>query len=230
MINIKVLKKLSNIHVLIVEDDKMTVHALKQSLLMYCRRVDVAFDGLKGLELFEKNEPDVVISDINLPELNGLEMVKSMHEVSPHLPVIIITSYDSIENISESINQGAYSYLRKPIAIEELQIALLLATKDINNSQIILDNGFTYCKESKLFLGPNNKEIILTKYEKKLIHLLISNIDQVIEYSTIESYVWQGKSMSPESLRMQIKKIRQKIYPDIIENISSCGYRINSPK
>lgn len=228
MVDVKVLKKLAKIHVLIVEDDEMTAFALKQSLSMHCARIDVAKDGLEGFEMFEKNNPDIVISDINLPEMNGLEMVASMHEISPHLPVIIITSYDSSANISESINQGAYSYLRKPIAIEELQIALLMATKDIYSAQIILENGYTYSKETKILLDPNSQKIKLTKFQTNLIHLLISNIDKVIEYSTIESYVWQDKSMSPEALRMQIKKIRKKIFPEIIENISGSGYRINS--
>lgn len=230
MENIKILKKLAHINVLIVEDDEMTACALKQSLSVHCKCVEVAVDGLQGFEMFEKNRPDVVISDINLPKLNGLKMISLMREISPHLPVIIMTSYDSNENISESINQDVYSYLRKPISIEQLQITLLMATKDIVKPYIALKNNFIYCKQDKNILGPDNKEIVLTKFESDLIYLLISNIDHIIEYATIENYVWQDKSMSREALRMQIKKIRKKTYPEIIENISGCGYRINSTK
>lgn len=228
MIDLKVLKKLSQIHVLIVEDDEMTAFALRQSLGMHCKRVDVANDGIEGFEMFEKFKPDIVISDINLPEMNGLDMVHSMHEVCPHLPVIIITSYDTEENISESINQGAYNYLRKPISIEELQTSLLMATKNIYNFQICLDNNFIYDKNNKELVDGEGKVVKLTKLEREIIHLLISNMDKTVDYSTIESYAWQEKSMSIEALRMRIKKIRQKTYNDIIENISGCGYRINS--
>lgn len=228
MIDLKVLKKLSQIHVLIVEDDEMTAFALRQSLGMHCKRVDVANDGIEGFEMFEKFKPDIVISDINLPEMNGLDMVHSMHEVCPHLPVIIITSYDTEENISESINQGAYNYLRKPISIEELQTSLLMATKNIYNFQISLDNNFIYDKNNKELVDGEGKVVKLTKLEREIIHLLISNMDKTVDYSTIESYAWQEKSMSIEALRMRIKKIRQKTYNDIIENISGCGYRINS--
>lgn len=228
MIDIKVLKKLSDIHVLIVEDDELISFALKQSLAVHCKQVDLASDGIEGFEMFEERKPDIVISDINLPEMNGLDMVKAMHGVSPHLPVIIMTSYDSSKNISESINQGAHHYLRKPFSIEELQIALLMATKDIYNSQVLLDKGFLYDKNSKQLKDCSGTNIKLTKLEMEIIHLLVSNIGKIVDYETIESYAWQEKSMSIEALRMRIKKIRQKTYNDIIENISGCGYRINN--
>lgn len=228
MIDIHILKKLSNIHVLIVEDDEITAFALRQSLGIHCKRVDVASNGIEGFEMFEQNKPDVVISDINLPQLNGLEMVKLMHEISPHLPVIIMTSYDSPKNITESINQGAYNYLRKPIEIEELQLILLMATKDIYNSLVNLHHDYTYDKNSKQLMNEAKRIVKLTKFERNIVHLLVSNINKTVEYSTIESYVWQDKSMSIEALRMRIKKIRQKTYTDIIENVSGCGYKITN--
>ncbi len=228
MIDLKVLKKLSQIHVLIVEDDEATSFALRQALGLHCKRVDVAKNGIEGFEMFEQFKPDIVISDINLPEMNGLDMVHAMHEVSPHLPVIIITSYDTPSNISESINEGAYNYLRKPIVIEDLQTSLLMATKDIYNFRVQLKFGFTYDKNSKQLINSNEETVKLTKLEMEILHLLISNIDKIVDYSTIESYAWQEKSMSIEALRMRIKKIRQKTYNDIIENVSGCGYKIRS--
>lgn len=228
MIDINILKKLSNIHVLIVEDDDVISFALRQSLGVHCKRVDVATDGIEGFEMFEKNKPDIVISDINLPEMNGLEMIKAMRAISPHLPVIIMTSYDSSKNISESINQGAHHYLRKPFSIEELQIALLMATKDIYNSLVHLEEGFIYDKNNKKLINETGLNIKLTKLEMEILHLLISNLGKIVDYETIEGYVWQEKSMSIEALRMRIKKIRQKTYNNIIENVSGCGYRINN--
>lgn len=230
MIDISILKKLANIHVLIVEDDELTAYGLAQSLKKHCRQVDIAHNGIVGFELFEKNKPNVVIADINLPEMNGLEMVASMHAISPHLPVIIITSYDSSENIMGSIEERAYSYLRKPIRMEDLQTTLLMATKDIVNTYVKLEYGFIYDLERKILRDANGIDIVLTKMESDLLYLLISNIDTVIDYITIESYVWQEKSMSLEALRMCIKKIRKKTFGNIIKNVSKCGYKISSFK
>lgn len=225
----RVLKKLSNIRVLVVEDDEITSMAIAQSLNFCCKHVHVADNGIDGFEKFEQYKPDVVIADINMPEMNGLEMVEAMHEVCPHLPVIIMTSYDSSENMLESINQRVYSYLRKPIKIEDLQIALLMATKDIYNSNIHLNETFHYdCNVKELY--QDNQPIKLTKTEKKLFNLLISNIDRIIDFTTIESFVWEDKDMTVEALRMCIKKIRAKTYANIIENVQGCGYRINSLK
>ncbi|QDF28936.1 response regulator transcription factor [Halarcobacter anaerophilus] len=230
MLDISILKKLSKINVLVVDSNKITIQKLKNALSLYCKNVYFAKDGIEGFELFQRNRPDVIISDINLPELNGLEMVHLIHEISPSIPVIIATANDSSKNILESIKQGVYTYLRKPIAIEELQIALLLAAKNIYNSKIYLDKGFIYDKESKLLFTADKNEVPLTKLEKELLHLLISNINKIVEYSTIENYVWQNRSMSIKALRMRIKEIRHKTYCNIIENISGCGYRINSYK
>lgn len=228
MIDTKILKNLSHVHILIVEDDKMTSYALKQSLSMHSQYVQVASDGLEGIEIFERDRPDIVISDINLPKMNGLEMIGWMHQILPNLPVIIMTSYDSSENISESINQGVYNYLRKPIKIEELQLALLMATKDIYNSKVVLEQGFVYDNQKRNLYNANGV-VKLTKLEQDLLHLLVCNANQIVDYFSIENYVWQDKSMSLKSLRMCIKNIRVKTYPCIIENISKCGYRLNTP-
>lgn len=230
MLDNKILRKLSNIRILIVEDDEMTALGIKQSLSLYCKKVNIAKDGIEGFEKFENNKPDLVIADINMPEMNGLEMVEAMHKISPHLPVIIITSYDNSENMLKSINQRVYGYLRKPINIEDLHTQILMATKDIYNSTILLKEHFVYDKNIKSLKNIDNETVKLTKTEKKLFHLLASNIDNIVDFTVIENYVWEDKSMSSEALRMCIKKIRSKTYCDIIENIQGCGYRMNSLK
>jgi len=159
MLDMQILKKLSNIHVQIVEDDEVISYAIKQSLVKHCKRVEIASDGLQGFEMFEQNKPDVLIVDINLPHLNDLEMVASIREISPHIPVIIMTSHDSSDDMLKSIDQGVYIYLRKPIGIEELQTGLLMATKDIYNAHISLEHGYEYENQSKQLIGPNNIKI-----------------------------------------------------------------------
>lgn len=229
MINIELLKKLSNLHIMIIEDDKILAYAIQQSLINHCKCVDVANDGLEGFEMFEKNKPDALIVDINLPRLNGLDMVCSIKKISPHIPVLVMTSYDSSENMLKSIEKGVYTYLRKPISIEDLQTALLMATKNLYNNKILLQNGYLYNSDYKQLIDSNKQEVVFTKIEQEIMHLLLCNINKIVDYSTIEHYVWKDKSMSLETLRMKIKKIRDKTYTDIIENISGCGYRINLP-
>ncbi len=227
MIDTKVLEKLSNIHVLIVEDDETTLYALEQSLELYCKKVSTACNGMEGFEIFEKEKPDVVITDINMPELTGHEMIEAMHRISPHFPIIIMTSYDSTENILKSIDAKVYNYLKKPIKIEELQLSLLMATKDIYNQIINITDEYKYnCETKELFF--KDSLISFTKTQQDLIYLLIRNINKTISYETIENFVWGEKTMSREALRMCIKKIRKKTYPKFIENAQQQGYKIST--
>lgn len=121
MINESILKKLGNISVLLVENDENTRFAIAQSLQIYCKNIQTASDGIEGFEKFFKGEFDIVVTDINLPSLNGLEMLDEIKKRAPHVAsIIIITSYDTSENMLASIELGAYNYLRKPFKIEEL--------------------------------------------------------------------------------------------------------------
>ena len=192
---------------------------------MCCEKVYIAHNGLDGYKIFEEQELDVIISDINLPQMNGFEMIRAIQQVSPHMPIIIMTSYDTSEHILESINIGAYHFLRKPIRIEELQTALLIVTKHIYEEKIMLLGSFTYDIASKE-LSKNNQIIPMTKSEKKLFHLLALNLNKVISYETIENHVWQEKSMSSEALRMCVKKIRFKTDHNLIQSISGVGYKM----
>lgn len=117
MINENILKKLGNISVLLVEDDENTRLAIAQSLQIYCKNIQTAKGGIEGFEKFFKGEFDIVVTDINLPGLNGLEMLDEIKKRAPHVASIIITSYDTSENMLASIELGAYNYLRKPFKI-----------------------------------------------------------------------------------------------------------------
>lgn len=227
MIDENILKKLSNISVLLVEDDENMRAALTQSLEIYCKFLKVAKDGLEGFDTFFKNNFDIIITDINLPNLNGLEMLDEIKKRAPHVKSIIITSYDTNENILASIELGAYNYLRKPFKIEELQTAILLATKNLFEKKINLKNIYEYDLSERI-LRKNGKIIDFTKIEAKLFYLLVNNINKIVTYDTIENFVWNDKFISSEALRMVVKKIRIKTQNDIIQNISGLGYMLKN--
>ncbi|QKF91543.1 response regulator transcription factor [Campylobacter sp. CCUG 57310] len=227
MIDTNILSKLKNISVLLVEDDENTRLAITQSLEFYCKKIQTAKDGMEGFNKYFKDQFDIVITDINLPNLNGLEMLDEIKKRAPHVASIIITSYDTSENMLASIELGAYNYLRKPFKIEELQTTILMATKNLYENKIRFKDDYEYdFLQKRLF--KNSEEVALTKIESKLFFLLVSNINKIVSYEVIENFVWNEKSMSNEALRMAIKKIRLKTDNDLIENISGTGYRINN--
>lgn len=227
MIDENILLKLKNISVLLVEDDEDTRVAITQSLEFYCKYIKSAKDGLEGFDEYFKNEFDIIITDINLPKLNGLEMLDEIKKRAPHAVSIIITSYDTSENMLASIELGAYNYLRKPFKIEELQTTILMATKKLHENKISLSNEYEYDIASKTLLK-NGQDVGFTKIESKLFFLLINNLNKIVSYEVIENFVWNEKPMSSEALRMVIKKIRLKTDKNLIKNISGYGYKISS--
>lgn len=225
MIDISILKRLNNIRVLLVEDDLDSAEAIKQSLEICCKSVVWCKNGIDGFEEFKKESFDVVITDINMMGINGLEMIELIKQNAPHIKFIIITAYDNISNFTKSIDLGTHSYLRKPFRIEELQTALLTATRQI--SEILkINDEFSYDFLQNI-LYKDNQTIEFTKHENALFELLIKNANKIISYDMIENFVWQDRSMSSDALRVCIKKIRQKTSPLKIENISGNGYRLN---
>lgn len=226
MIDTSILSKLKNISVLLVEDDENTRLAITQSLEFYCKKIVSAKDGLEGFDKYFKDEFDIVVTDINLPNLNGLEMLDEIKKRAPHVASIIITSYDTSENMLASIELGAYNYLRKPFKIEELQTTILMATKNLYENRLKFKEIYEYDPSQKV-LFKNSVEVGLTKMEAKLFFLLMSNSDKIVTYEMIENFVYNDKSMSHEALRMVIKKIRLKTDANLIENISGVGYKIS---
>ena len=110
--------------ILIVEDDKAILESISTYLKSLGHKVETATDGLEGLKKFRERPFDVVISDIRLPSLNGLDLVKKIRKINEDTIIIIITAYASMESAIESLKVGASGYIRKPFLFEELQNTL----------------------------------------------------------------------------------------------------------
>jgi len=112
------------INILIVDDDKTIADILKDLLSERGRSVDVCYDGLAAVESLQKNIYDLVIVDLVMPRVGGLDLLKYAKEIKPDVIVIIITGYASLETAIMAIKEGAYDYIRKPCKLEEIKIVV----------------------------------------------------------------------------------------------------------
>ena len=119
------------IKILIVDDDKVTADILKDLISDKDRTVDVCYDGSDAIESIEKNVYDLVIVDLVMPKVGGLEVLKHAKKINPDVMVIIITGYASLETAIMAIKEGAYDYIRKPCKLEEMKIAVENAIEKI---------------------------------------------------------------------------------------------------
>ena len=108
-------------NILIVDDEPMSRDGIRQSLIRYGYDVETAQDGRKALETIKKNRYDLIITDLVMPELNGINLLKTVRVADSDIGFIIITGYGEVESYLESMNLGAFAYLNKPIKIPELK-------------------------------------------------------------------------------------------------------------
>ena len=119
------------IKILIVDDDKVVAAILKDLLSDKDRSVDVCHDGLAAIEGIQKNPYDLIIVDLVMPRMGGLDVLKYAKRVNPDVIVIIITGYASVETAITAVKEGAYDYIRKPCKLDEIKIAVKNAIDNI---------------------------------------------------------------------------------------------------
>lgn len=124
---------LQNKSILLVEDDPITLEMISFGLKEHFGKLYVAKDGLEGFEIFKKHNVDMILTDIHMPNLNGLEMIKLILQIKPNQNFIVMTSYDSDKNLLDSIKCGALNFIPKPLDIPTLQRFLLLSLTNLKD-------------------------------------------------------------------------------------------------
>jgi two-component system, OmpR family, response regulator VanR len=218
----------SQLFILYVDDDVEILENALEYLGRLCRRVLGAHNGLEAFRLYEMHKPDLIISDIKMPKLNGLELAKKIRINDQKTPIIIATAYTDTHFLLDAIELRLIKYLIKPITAEKLQQALLLVYQSLtlqsHNIKKLTQTAF-YDTFNKILT--RDQEIIkLTKNELLLLDLLVKNSPRTIQYREIETLIWQDEGMSIEALRTLMKSLRKKIDNECVENISGIGYKI----
>lgn len=227
--NIQTLALLKNISCLLVEDDKIAAIAIEQGLKPYCKKIAIANDGEEGFQLYKQYPFDMVITDINLPKINGFEMIREILAINPTQDFIVITSYDTDDNILTSIKEGAYIYMRKPLSLIELQTHLIMFSqrKIKKNNKIQLSENITLDTQTQI-IYKDDQELFLSPKLNKIFWLLYYNKNNVVSYDNIISYVYDDEETNINTIRMALLRLKKQIGNDLIQNISNSGYSLKT--
>ena len=216
----------SNLTLLYVEDDEIIRQNAVAYLSNYFKEVFEAEDGIEALGIYNYKKPDIIITDIKMPKLNGLEMAKQIRKEDKTTPIIVATAFTDTSYLLQAVELQLIKYLTKPISSKKLKEALALVKEHLSlNNIICIDSAVKYDKLNKT-LVVNNTVIKLTKKELQLLDLLAKNHHRVVNYEEIESILWYDNVMSKDALRALVRTLRKKLGGDYVENISGFGYRL----
>lgn len=207
--------------ILLLEDNQKLNSTIIKRLQIKGYKVDGFIDGLEACEAIS-NGYNCFVLDINVPNIDGIKILKKIREFYKDVPIIIISATVELEIIKESYDYGCNDYLKKPFFIDELEIKIQKLCK-ISDDKIYFDDNcnFDY-KDNSIII--NAKNIRLTKKERLLLNLLLINKNQVVTYEAIEHYVWEGSFVSLESIRSLVRRVRKIVVNDYIQTVVDTGY------
>jgi len=216
----------SNLTLLYVEDDEIIRQNAVEYLQNYCKEVFQAKDGQEAIDIYKAKKPNIIISDIEMPRLNGLEMAKKIRKTDKTTPIIMATAFTDREYLLQAVELQLIKYITKPITSKKLKEALQLVLEHLHIDSILhISKNSSYDKLNKTLLI-DDEFIKLSNKELQLLDLLAKNHHRVVSYEEIESTVWYDDAMSKDALRALIRVLRIKLKGDYLENISGFGYRL----
>jgi len=209
----------NNLKILIIEDDKYISNFLNLSLKNSGYDVFVSPNATNGLFVFSSHHPDLILLDLGLPDMDGLEIIKEVR-LSSDIPIIIVSARTQEKEKIEALDLGASDYITKPFHLGELLARIRVAERGINRSFITYENNVYECDylnvdfdKRRIYVG--GQEIHLTPIEYKLLQLLIQNQGKVLTHNYIIKKIWGYEGGSDtKGLRVFMANLRRKIEKD----------------
>jgi len=225
---LKNIRKLDNAKLLVVSSDLNVKKSLEQDLDNYFKEVSFISNNKDALILVNQNNYDLVIIDTLIDGLSFKEFCFELVEVAQTLPKIIISSDDNSEDIVTAVNCNAYTFISKPLRLQDLKLAIIMCLNQTKRGdKIEFQNGIYFDEYRDQFFKAGGAAVDFTRLEKGFLKLLIAKRGEITDYDTIKDVVWKGKNMSIYTMRNIVNKIRQKTYYEIIRNHSNRGYVID---
>ena len=216
-------------NILLIEDDR----PLNKAISVYFKKekfyVLSSFSGQEALDMLSQNNLDLIILDINLPDLSGFDLIEQIKIINSNIPILILSACDLDSAILHGFNLGAEDYVTKPFNIEILHKKINVILKRNTKNTFYKDDHLFFDKNtSKLVI--DNKEIKLTPLEFKLLSLFLENQNQIILKETIIEKIWDSNEnyVDEHTLLVNISRLRNKIEDDkhhYIKTVYGLGYR-----
>ena len=219
---------LKDLNVLYAEDEDFIRENTSEALKFMGFNVTSVSNGEEAYNKYIENRPDIIIADIEMPNIDGLSFVQKVRKNDSHTQIIITTAYTNTEYFLKAVELNLVKYLLKPISLKDLKIAIDKSIKNLeynNENRSIYFNEQDYYNMAEKCLYVNKKVVRLDFHEREFLELLLKNYNKVVSYEKMQEDIWDG-NMSSAAVRSLVRNLRKKLPENVIENISKIGYRI----
>lgn len=220
---------LKNFTVLYVEDEEMVRKSAVEYLERVAKEVLQAKNGKEAISVWKEHKPDIIITDISMPRLNGIDMASYIRAHDKDVQIIIATAHSDTEYLLKAVELQLVKYIIKPVTKEKLITALeksIELIEDKSKFNLSLSSTAQYNAYEKIIYD-KGKEIKLTKNETLFLDLLAHHHTRVVKYEEIENAIWAYEGMSQDAIRSLVRGIRKKVPENCIENVSGSGYKLH---
>ncbi|NOX14518.1 MAG: response regulator transcription factor [Epsilonproteobacteria bacterium] len=220
-----ILDSLCDKNVLYAEDEEGIREVIIEILELFFAKVVSVENGLEALNEMSNNNYDVLIFDVSMPKLDGIETIRKIRKTNKKIPIIILSAHTEQEYLWKVIELKITKYLAKPCDKTTFIDALELASLELMdfNKKIKLHENCIYNPFNRT-LNFNEKSIKLSKNESKLLEYFIKHTNQIVTFDKIYNYLWEFDTPSKEAIKFIVKGLRKKIGRDMIKNIYGEGY------
>ncbi|MGB4497206.1 MAG: response regulator transcription factor [Methylococcaceae bacterium] len=196
--------------ILLIEDDSILNETIADYLTLKGNEVTNLEDGIDAINIIDKSNFQLYIIDINIPHINGLDIVKYIRNKDINTPIIMITASMELESFKSAYKNGCDDYIKKPFYLEELNIRIskLIGKSQNKNNLIKISDSISYDSEYEE-LNVNGVVKRLRKKEKRLLELFLKNINKTLTTEKIENYVWENEIKDSYPLRQLINDLRK---------------------
>lgn len=217
--------------ILLLEDEAMLSEAINEYLASLGHRISLFEDGTDALERLKTETFDLLVLDINVPGINGLELLEQLHALKIRTPAIYISALVDIEGISRAYDLGCYDYLKKPFHLKELSLRIdkVMQSCSIPQSHLKLSKSYSYDAATSTLVCENVTQP-LTKRQLQIIDLLARNRGRVVDFDQFRTYIWDEEYVDNATIRAEVSRLKKSLKEDFIQNIRSLGYMIDIPR
>jgi len=219
---------MNTISILVVEDEPKLLDRLVQYLEIFCDTIYQAKNGEEALTVYKKNLPNIILTDINMPKLTGVELIEDIRDTNHYCEIIVLSAHTNTEDFLRVIPLNLSSYLIKPVQMNELKKSILEAKNRIlKNRFMALNHGYEWNQESKI-LQLETQKIELTNNEKAFVEILVLKLNHSVSYEEIHNYVYNLEEYSQDAIFSLAKRVRKKTTKDLIKSCFKYGYILES--